>query len=266
LLKKAGRSKKVIFYTPDAPPLRFKNQLLNRLYWWVDSFCVKYADLVWNNSNRMIDVREKKGLSTRYRSKQIEVPMGTDEVKLLPFRKINHYEIAFVGHLKKGQGLELLIDAFSDIVKQIPRAKLLIIGSGPLEEKLKLRAKDLDVEFAGFMGEPSSVYRRVTKSAVGIAPYEIDSSVKYCDSGKVKLYLSAGLPVVVTSVPEIAHEIDKKKCGTMISYDREELVKAVVDLLKNEELLKTYRKNVRKLAHKYSYERIFTRALSALKW
>jgi len=269
LLKKMGRVKKVIFYTPDSPPNRFRNRLLNNFYHWLDSFCVKHSDLVWNNSNRMIAEREKRGLSKKYRNKQIEVPMGTDLVEQTAFSEIDRYSIGFVGHLKEGQGLELIIDALPEITKQIPKVKLLIIGSGPIEEKLKLQVKNLklkNVEFLGFIGDINKVYRILSKCAIGIALYKKYSHAQYTDPGKVKNYLSVGLPIVITDVPEIAYEIDKEKCGIMIKYDRQEVVKAIVKLLKNEDLLKSYRKNVGKLACKYSYDRIFAKALSSLEW
>lgn len=272
ILRKMGFVKKVIFFTPDYSHQRFKNKLLNNFYHWLDYYCLKNADLVWNSSTTMpvdpiMREREKRGVPPKYRSKQIQVPDGTDPVEQVPFDKINRYEIGFVGHLKKGMGLELLIDAFLEIIKQIPQAKLLIIGSGPMEEKLREKAKGLNIELTGFMGDLSQVYKRLSKCALGIAPYEDDSSniSRYSDPGKVKNYLSVGLPMVITMVPQIAFEIGREKCGIAINYNKDELVEAVVRLLKNETLLKSYRKNTLKLAKKYSWDNIFDKTLSALE-
>jgi glycosyltransferase involved in cell wall biosynthesis len=99
-----------------------------------------------------------------------------------------------------------------------------------------------------------------------VAPYEIDAYIQYSEPGKVKLLVADGFQVVITNVSKIAHEIDREKCGIMIRYERQELVEAIVKLLKNEDLLKTHRRNVPKLARKYSYDRIFAKALSALEW
>lgn len=269
ILRKTGVVRKVVFFTPDFSHQRFGNTLLNNLYHWLDYYCLRNADLVWNSSAIMpIDPimreREERGVPTHYRNKQIQVPDGTDTVDIVPFERINRYEIGFVGHLKKGMGVELLIDAFPEIIKQIPEASLLIIGSGPIEDKLRHQAKGLNVEFTGFMGDLSEVYKRLSTCAIGVAPYEENTISQYSDPGKVKVYLSVGLPMVITKVPQVAFEIDRQECGIAINCKRKELVDAVVRLLKDEALLKSYRNNVMKLSKEYSWDNVFDRALSRL--
>lgn len=270
LLKRIGRAKKVIYFSPDWSENRFSNPLLNNIFQWFDYFCVKYADLIWNSSaimpiDLMMKEREKKGYPKKWRSKQIQVPDGTDPVEKVPFNKIKRYQIGFVGHLKKGMGLELLVSAFPEIIKHIPQAKVLIIGSGPIEEELREKAKGLNIEFTGFMGDISQVYRQLAKCAIAIAPYEKNTISQYTDPGKVKNYLSVNLPVIITKVPQVAFEIEREKCGIAINCDKDELIKAIVKLLKDEELLKLYRKNARKLAKKYSWDNVFDRAFGYLK-
>jgi glycosyltransferase involved in cell wall biosynthesis len=265
LLKILGRVKIVIFYNPDSPPNKFRNRVLNNFYHWMDAFCVRYADLVWNNSDRMIGEREKRGLPRRYRNKQIEVPMGAHLLTPVPFNEINRYLIGFVGHLKANQGLELMIDALPEIMREIPEVKLLIVGTGPIEVKLKSRVKELElknVEFAGYTANIGETYDKLAKCAIAVAPYPEFSHAQWTDPGKVKVYFSLSLPVVITDVPAIAQEVAKEKCGIMIRYDCKELVNAIVILLKNEALLRSYRENTRKLAEKYSWDNIFKEALS----
>ncbi len=270
LLRKIGRVKKVIFYTPDAPPYRFKNPLLNRFYWWVDLFCVRQADLVWNNSNRMISQREKIGLPVKYSYKQIEVPMGSHIIEQRPFSKIDRYSVGFVGHLTWDKGLDLLVGAFPLVLEQVPETKLLIIGGGPIEEEIKSKFEKLGlnkrVTFTGYMKDIRDVYRSLANCAVAVAPYPRRAHVQWTDPGKVKVYFSAGLPVVITDVPAIAEEIQEKNCGIMIGYDKNQLASALIKLLKSDETLKSYRENVPELARKYSYDRIFSEALNALEW
>ncbi|MBL7197098.1 MAG: glycosyltransferase [Candidatus Omnitrophica bacterium] len=270
ILKKIGLIKKVIFFTPDYCLQRFKTKLLNKIYFWLDYYCIRNADLVWNSSSimlvdLMVQEREKRGVPKKYRGKQISVPDGTDQVKQIPFSEINRYEIGFVGHLKEGMGLGLLIEAFPEIKKQIPEAKLLIIGSGPIEEKLRSKARGMDVEFTGFIGDISLVYQRLSKCAVAVAPYEKNTISEYTDPGKVKNYLSLGLPMVITKVPRVALEIEKERCGFAVDCNKDELIDAIVRLLKDEFLLKSYRENALKLAEKYRWDKIFKRALSYIE-
>lgn len=262
ILKKARFVQKVIFYTPDSPPNRFKNKFLNKIYHWIDYYCLKHADSVWNNSNNMVCQREKRGVSQDYREKQIEVPMGTDNIPLPDFENINRFEVVFVGHIREQQGLFLLLDAFKNVIEKQPEAKLLIIGTGPIENELKLYAKDMDyVCFAGYMPDVDKVYSRIVNSAIAVAPYEPDSIIQHTDSGKVKLYLSAGLPIVLTKTATITDEIDRKKCGFAIEYSSSDLSQKILKLLLDESLLREYRANVVKLRKKYNYNNLFDNAL-----
>lgn len=60
-----------------------------------------------------------------------------------------------VGRLAKGKGTYLLLGVFSELVKSRPCTRLVIVGTGPIERELKLRAKALaitdSVTFTGFM-------------------------------------------------------------------------------------------------------------------
>jgi len=57
MMKTLGWVDKVVFYTIDFTPRRFKNKILNNFYLLIDKWCVKFADEVWNLSERMFEAR-----------------------------------------------------------------------------------------------------------------------------------------------------------------------------------------------------------------
>ena len=267
LLRGLGRTRRVFFYTIDYIPKRFENRFLNRLYHWIDSFCVKHCDYIWNLSPVMIAEREKKGVSEKYRGKQITVPIGTDlNVKRIPFKGIDRYAIAFIGHLREGQGVDLLIGLLPEVIKKIPEARLLIIGTGPLENRLKEETKELGlsdhVVFAGYIEDHGEAQNLLSRCAVGIAPYEDNESTytRYTDPGKPKVYLAAGLPVIITKVSQVAYDIDRRKAGIAINYDRNDAVKAVVNILSDEKKLIEYKRNALEFADEFEWPAIFENA------
>lgn len=268
ILKTVGIVDKVVFYTIDYIPKRFENPLLNKIYHEMDDLCVKYCDFVWNLSSVMADEREKNGIPKIYRSKQITVPIGTDKVKIVPFENINRYQIVHMGHLLEKQGIELLVDAMPEIIETMPKAQLLIVGSGPMESKLKTIVKTNGLEehviFKGFINDHKELLNILAHSAIGVAPYVDDENTytRYTDPGKPKAYMAAGLPVIITKVPQVAFEIEKERCGFAINYDKKELTDAIVRLLSDEKLLKEYRLNAINFAKNYNWEKIFTRALA----
>jgi len=270
VLKKLGIVKKVVFYTIDYVPTRFSNKLLNNFYHWIDFCCVKNCDQTWNLAVEMAKGREAKGLPLKYGSRQVTVPIGVSDIKKVEFKDIERYTIAFMGHLTAGKGIETLIDSMPDILSKISDTRLLIIGSGEMEASLKelVRRKKLDksIEFTGYLENHDEVIDKLSKCAIAIAPYRDskDTYTRYADPGKIKAYLAAGLPVVVTNVPKIAEVIDKAGCGIAIQDKKETLVDSIYKLLSDEDLLRKYRLNTVNFIKNYTWDAIYQKAFTSL--
>ncbi len=269
ILKWLGRVKKVVYFSPDWSAERFSNPVLNGIFQKLDYFCVKFADVTWNSSaymkvDFMMQERKKLRYPKELMNKQTQVPDGTDEYPVLPFGKVKKYKIGYVGHIIDGTGLDLVIDSFAEIKKKIPKLEVLVIGSGPSEERLKEKARGMNIKFQGFVGEIQDVYKLLEDCAIAVATYQEDTISQYTDPGKVKVYLSVALPIIITKVPQIAHEIHDERCGVAINYNVKEFTVAVIKLLSNEKLLKDYRENTKLMAKKYSWDKIFDKALAPL--
>ena len=270
LLKKLKRIKKVVYHTVDYTPHRFSNRILNSIYHLIDRWCCYQADILWNSSGRMNQGRIKNGAKKDKIALTIITPDGSnfDFKKRLPLAKINRKMIVFLGHLRPGMGLEMLVESFVKVRQKAPEAKLTIIGDGPLMTKLKnisqQKKLSTSVIFTGFIKSHEKVDNILRKGAIGVALFEpIEDSIEYySDVGKPKVYLAAGMPVVITKVPEIALEIDEKKAGMAINYQQSDFVKTLVTLLENDYLYREYRKNAIKLSKKYIWSKIFVDALT----
>lgn len=267
ILRKMGLIKKVIYHTVDYVPNRFSNKFLNNIYHDLDRFCCYNADILWNSSGRMNEGRVRFGADAKKIAKTIVTPDGSnfDEDKRLPIEKINRKTVAFVGHLRERLGLSLLIDSWGDVVGEIPDAKLLIIGGGPLLQNLKRQASGLkNITFTGFIENHEDVDEKLRHAAIGIAMFEsvVDSYEYYSDAGKPKVYLAAGLPVVITRVPEIADEIEDKDAGIVTEYNKKELSDSIITLLKNDKEYLRKRENAINLSKKYIWPNIFRQAFA----
>lgn len=269
LLNLFGNVKKIIFYTIDYVPQRFDNKIMNSVYHWLDRLAIAKSYRVWNLSSIMAYQRERRGVDSIYRTKQIVVPIGTDLTsKLMSFKKIDRNKIVFMGHLREGQGVEMLIHAMKEVIAKVSKAHLLIIGGGPLENELKKQVHALgmtqEIKFSGFVKNYSAVQKLLRDAAIAVAPYVDDKKTftRYTDPGKPKDYLAEGLPVVITKVPQIAFEIENEKCGYAIDYDKEQLTKALIKLLSDDKTLGFFRKNAYKMAEKYVWDKVFDKAFS----
>jgi glycosyltransferase involved in cell wall biosynthesis len=268
MLKIFRKTKRVVFYCIDYVPKRFENQSLNKFYHWIDRLAVQYCYKTWNLSHRMAEARAKKwGKSF---PKQITVPIGAwfERIKRVPFNKVNASEIIFMGGIRETQGTELVIKALVKIKKVIRNIKFVIIGQGPYESYLKkltakLKLED-HVDFLGYIEDHREVENRLAKSAIAMAMYNPRNNpfTYYTDPGKVKAYLSAGVPVVITDLPYIAKQVEQKKCGIIVEFSEDSLAKKIIELLKDKSTLKEYRKNAIEFAKEFDWNVVFNKALN----
>lgn len=267
--KRLGFTKLTVFYVIDYVPVRFKNTVLNSIYHSIDRICVYHSDFTWNLASAMASARERRGIS-KDKTMQITVSTGThfEKGRYLPIEQINRTDIAFLSHLREGQGIELILEALPEIVKAIPSVRLMVIGTGPLEkffrEEVKKKNIANNVVFFGYIEHHDEIEKIVSKCAVGLAPYVPDpnSFTWYADPGKPKVYLGCGVPVIITKVPEVAFEIEKEGAGIAIKYDKFELADAVVKLLTNDALYSQYRLKALEFASKHTWDDIFYKALN----
>jgi glycosyltransferase involved in cell wall biosynthesis len=264
ILRQIGIVNRVAFYVIDYTPKRFSNPILNLLYHFLDKVCSRHSDYVWNISERIAQIRETQGVAKR---KNLVVPVGIEleKIRHVSGRSINRKALVFVSHLAKSKGVELVISAMGDVVREVPDARLEVIGSGPYEHKLKELVKALGlgdcIKFSGLM-QHDELMAYLPTLGVALATYMDDpNNISYfADPTKVKEYLACGLPVVITRVPWIAKEIEEKPMGVAINYDRNELVTAIVRLLEDDCFFEECKENAKAFASELSWDKIFDKA------
>jgi glycosyltransferase involved in cell wall biosynthesis len=268
LLRRLGIVERVVFYVIDYAPNRFSNRTGQALYRALDRRCCYGADAVWNVSASMEDARKADGIEPRRCAPQIEVPLGSRyaEIPRLAFEQVDPDLIVFLGSLRPEQGLDTMIEAMPGIRRAVPAARLRVIGDGPEAASLKKLAVDRGVadavEFLGYVENDNEAAKLLADAAIGVAPYvrSADTFKRFADPGKVKLYLAAGLPVVISRVPRIAGVIEKSGAGIAVEPGSGNLADAVISILSSSARACAMRANAAALGAQYDWDGIFDRA------
>jgi len=261
-LKKIGLCRRVIYYSGD---YFSRNVLGDKIFRFIDRINVKYADAIWVPSERMIEVRKKNNVCPKKKIPQLVVPLGIER-HLKSDRGNNHKNLIYMGVIEKNRGLDLILQALPFVIKKIPDFKFHIIGIGNYKNELEklVNSKKLNdyVIFYGVVLSPSFLKEIFSKCSVGIALYapNMGHYIQYTEPGKVKDYLSYGLPVIINSGPEIAEEIERLKAGLVIDFSKSAIQTALLKLFTQRRLLQMYRRNADLMASGYLWNNILNKA------
>ena len=271
-LKKMKKVNHVVFYSIDFVPIRFKNIILNYMFHTIEKICVNKSDLVWNVSPRIAEGREQFLQIPNDPARQIVVPIGVWNKNIIKrdFKDVKRHQLLFVGHLIEKQGVQLVLDAIPEIIEKIPDFKFVIAGGGQYEKILRKKAIDLHIEkyvkSMGWIRDRSTLDSMMSESACAIAIYKPEKEklynfTYYSDPTKLKDYLGAGLPIILTDVSYNALEIQEEKCGIIVDYETKSVAETIVKLMGDLKKLQEYRKNAISMANRYEWSNIFDKAL-----
>ncbi len=241
-------------------------------------FTLKNANKITVVSNAIKkEILEKTG-----KNLEVEVvPMGVDSNLFNPNKKddllrkkykIDGAFLLFVGRLEEKKGVEYLIKAMPDIIKKYPKIKLMIIGYGTLEKKLKNLTKKLYLEkniiFTGPI-QNNLLPKYYASSDIFIGP---SIQTKEGDTEGLGLtFVEAGLcncVLIGSNIGGISDVVENNKTGFLIKQkDSREIAIAVIRLLDNKSLMKKIKSTVRKeLINKYDWQIVTNRYKEILQW
>ena len=244
IFRKLGRTKYVVHWSVDFVPRRFSNSLVNWVYESFDKKCCESADLRVELSNAALENRDEHyGLEENRKAKALVIPMGfwNDRVPVCSEDAWQTKRIVFLGHLVDRMGLDVLLSACKVLNEREVQFRLDIIGGGPLADWLR-RQIEIDalqdyVSLIGFVEDHATLATYLAASSVGVAPYasDPDSFSKFADPGKLKDYLGAGLPILLTDVPPNAADLATHGGAEIVGHSAEAIADAIQHLFENSE-------------------------------
>ena len=152
------------------------------------------------------------------------------------------------------------------LLKQYPEIKLAVRGFGMLEDTLRKRSDELGGD--NFIFYPKVLVEELISSAsrskVGVAITEgICINFKLSVSNKLFEYAAAGLPVIMSDIPEHRYLNEKYQFGIVIPENTPQaFAEAVVKLYTDKELYQKCAENAIKLSDEINWENEFGKLLN----
>jgi glycosyltransferase involved in cell wall biosynthesis len=142
--------------------------------------------------------------------------------------------IAYLGLLEAPRGLGTAIQAMREVRRRLPRARLVIIGTGRDEALFREEARHAGVEdrveFRGWV-EYTEALAWLSRCDVGLVPHHATASWQTTIPNKLFDYMSLGKPVIVSSARPTARIVTEERCGLVFrDRDAQALAEAIVAL------------------------------------
>ncbi len=151
------------------------------------------------------------------------------------------FTVGFVGTLKPWHGVPTLLEAFAKLHDDDPSCRLLIVGDGPMREKLKndlagcYHAMAEGIDMVGAVAR-QEIPGLLASMDVGVAPYP-ELTDFYFSPLKLYEYMAAGLPVIASRIGEPARLIQDNVNGLLCPPgDSDALADALIRLRRDGEL------------------------------
>jgi len=176
--------------------------------------------------------------------------------------------ILFMGTIYRFSGLDRIINDFPRLLSRYPSARLLIVGRGEDEERLKAlaasRGLSQNIVFGGL--QPYSALPDIIRSSdVCINPFELNSVTRDILPTKLFQYLACGKPVVATELPGTVPFLSGEEHG-MVYASVDACLDRVAELLGNSAMCRQLGERGRDISvSKYQWRSIAETMVSWMK-
>ena len=169
-----------------------------------------------------------------------------EKLKIRPDQRIFLYQ----GYLMPGRGVEILLKTFSKLDSD--KIVIVFMGKGKLKELIDDYREQGNIYFHDFV-DPNEFLNYTSSADVGISfIQDISLSDRYCLPNKLFEYISCGLPVICSNLPEMKKLVETNKVGVVANENTEEGFKNAVDLMNSKDL-DFFKANTSATSSKYSW-------------
>jgi glycosyltransferase involved in cell wall biosynthesis len=260
----------VVYWAVDFAPDRFgAGTPMTRAYEAVDRWVCRHADARFELSQVTLDARDAAlALSDNGNAHVVPIGAWLDRVPQSREDSHEHRRIVFLGHLVPRMGVDTLIEALALLRDWGVAFTADIVGGGPLESELRAHAERLGlgdvVHLHGFIPDHRDLEALLAQGTLAVAPYatRLESFTRFADPGKLKSYLAAGLPIVLTDVPPNARELADQAGAELVADEPAALATAIERLLADQQTWGQRRQAALNYVRQFDWNIVLPNALS----
>jgi glycosyltransferase involved in cell wall biosynthesis len=229
--------------------------IVRRVSRWIEGTCIRHADAVICVSDSIAEhYRADYGLTevTVVRNVPVRKPVQSlDRGKLRREVGLSEDDIIYLyqGILGPNRNIELLLEVFRD---PPPGRHLVLLGFGPLSDLVKEQAvRYPNIHFVPGV-PPHQLLSYSSGADVGIFVLE-DNCLNYhcCLPNKIWEFLTVGVPVLMTDIPELRRVIEHHTCGWVIEPKLEEVRRAIRELERSD--IERCRRQIARNPHEFGW-------------
>lgn len=239
----------------------------NTIKMYLEGLCAIHANIVFS-----VTPTYRKTISTGYNIPIKKIELVYNGVDFKAFPKEEKIEIIDLIHLGSPRGYYdtlRLIEAFSIIVRSLPKIRIKFLGCTDEDYVYKIRkfaeekGVSKNIEFASHMPYENVPYE-LNKAKIGIISLIDLPEYKSAVGVKVLEYMAAGLPTAYLGPSESEQEqLIKENDVGICATEPDEFAKKVINLLNNIEMRRKMSINARKSIKKYNWEEIINQVFES---
>lgn len=265
-------------FVVGSPPLHYAKlnwskvfPLVAKLYRLVESFCLRRIDCVITTE------AIKRYYVKRY-------PWAADKIHVMPvsgveldtFKPLNKNKlrrkygflqkdkiVIFLGRLEKVKNLDFLLRSFVLVKKRIPEVKLLIVGRGGDEPRLKKLINALSLRDVIFTGELHADKIPEVLNCADVL--SLCTLADGCEGSPtvIREAIACGIPVVSTDVGDVRRVIKKNLLGRVVCFDEKSFAQAIIDVLHTDP--EKIKQECRRASRAFSFDALAERVINVYR-
>lgn len=168
----------------------------------------------------------------------------------------NFITLVYSGGINYHRGLNTVIDGLKLAVKENPKIRLFILGSGSYESALRKQVKETDLEnhvlFFGWV-TPEKMFESIYKSDITLIPHLKSVQSDNSSPNKLFQYMFCGKPILTSNCNSVERVLQETRTGFTYIHDSPQDFKVRLLQLINEMPFDAYKLNGKKALEKYNW-------------